>query len=116
MAKDLRCHFRPSGLTRDGAGLAEAAWRLRATRNSSRHRLGCGFKEEVTRMAAPRRVPMRLPVLAWILLVVFTGDALAQRSGETLVLRAGDNLQAAIDRALPGDTIELESGATYVGN
>ncbi len=29
---------------------------------------------------------------------------------------AGANLQDAIDRARPGDTLVLEAGATYVGN
>jgi hypothetical protein len=32
-----------------------------------------------------------------------------------LLVRAKDNLQAAIDRAKPGDTILLEAGATFVG-
>lgn len=34
----------------------------------------------------------------------------------TIVVRAGDDLQSAIDRALPGDTILLEAGATFTGN
>jgi hypothetical protein len=38
--------------------------------------------------------------------------------GESTVVRvpAGADLQAAIDRAKPGDTLALEPGATYVGN
>jgi hypothetical protein len=34
----------------------------------------------------------------------------------TINVRAGDNLQAAIDAALPGDTLLLEAGATFAGN
>ena len=33
-----------------------------------------------------------------------------------LTVRAGDDLQAAIDQAKPGDTILLEAGATFTGN
>lgn len=35
---------------------------------------------------------------------------------ETVPVRAGGDLQAALDRAGPGDTITLEAGATFVGN
>jgi hypothetical protein len=38
-----------------------------------------------------------------------------QRGVETLV-RAGDNLQAALDRARPGAIVRLEAGATFEGN
>jgi hypothetical protein len=37
-------------------------------------------------------------------------------SGPTVRVPSGGDLQAAIDRAAPGDTIELEQGATYVGH
>ena len=37
-------------------------------------------------------------------------------AGTTISVPAGGDLQAAIDRAVPGDTIELEAGATYVGH
>jgi len=37
-------------------------------------------------------------------------------SSATLIVRADDDLQAAIDRARPGDTLLLEPGATYTGN
>lgn len=37
-------------------------------------------------------------------------------SAASLVVPAGGDLQAAIDRARPGDVILLEPGATYVGN
>ena len=36
-------------------------------------------------------------------------------AGTTISVAAGGDLQAAIDRAVPGDTIELEAGATFVG-
>lgn len=37
-------------------------------------------------------------------------------SGATQTVRAGEDLQAAIDRAQPGDEIRLEAGATFTGN
>ena len=42
-----------------------------------------------------------------------TGSATA--STASVILKAGDNLQAALDRAQPGDTILLEAGATFRG-
>jgi hypothetical protein len=36
-------------------------------------------------------------------------------SGQTITVKAGGNFQAALDRAKPGDTILLESGATFKG-
>jgi hypothetical protein len=36
--------------------------------------------------------------------------------GATIQVRAGDDLQAALDRARPGDTLLLEPGATFTGN
>jgi hypothetical protein len=40
-----------------------------------------------------------------------SGDA--QRS---IIVKRGDNLQKAIDAARPGDTLQLEAGASFVGN
>jgi hypothetical protein len=37
-------------------------------------------------------------------------------SGATIFVRAGGNLQAALDRARPGDTIVLQAGANFVGS
>lgn len=37
-------------------------------------------------------------------------------TGTTHFVNAGDSLQNAIDAAVPGDIIELEAGATFVGN
>src|SRR4029077_7792500 len=34
----------------------------------------------------------------------------------SVLVPAGGNLQAAIDQALPGETIQLAAGATYVGH
>ena len=36
--------------------------------------------------------------------------------GATITVRAGGDLQAALDQARPGDVIVLEAGATYTGN
>lgn len=36
-------------------------------------------------------------------------------AGSAIVVKKGENLQAAIDSAQPGDTIELEAGASFTG-
>ncbi len=41
--------------------------------------------------------------------------ALPSMGGNVVSVRAGANLQAAIDAAQPGDTLELEAGATFDG-
>lgn len=40
----------------------------------------------------------------------------AASAAGTIVVRAGENFQAALDRAKPGETILLEAGATFRGN
>jgi hypothetical protein len=55
-----------------------------------------------------RRIPVAL-CLALVLLLPRTGLA------ATITVNAGGNLQAAIDAAKPGDTIELQAGATFNG-
>jgi hypothetical protein len=52
--------------------------------------------------------------LAAILAVAGPGARAATAS--TLAVRAGGDLQAALDAAQPGDTILLQAGATFVGN
>jgi Right handed beta helix region len=37
-------------------------------------------------------------------------------SGKTITVKAGGNVQSALDAAKPGDTILLQAGATFVGN
>jgi hypothetical protein len=49
---------------------------------------------------------------SFILLPLFAGGA----SAATISVAAGGDLQAALTNAQPGDTIELQPGATYVGN
>jgi hypothetical protein len=53
--------------------------------------------------------------------LVFFGAALVALAGpaprtDQVTVPAGTDLQAAIDRARPGDTLVLAAGATYVGN
>ena len=38
-----------------------------------------------------------------------------EHSGAIITVKAGGNFQAALDRAKPGDTIELQAGATFTG-
>ena len=40
----------------------------------------------------------------------------SSNTGRTIMVNAGGDLQAAINGALPGDTILLQAGATFVGN
>jgi hypothetical protein len=68
-------------------------------------------------------VKWMLLVLAAILLVaglvfVFAQQTRSRRvvvSGNTITVKAGGDVQAALDRAKPGDTILLEAGVTYRG-
>lgn len=47
---------------------------------------------------------------------VYIETTYQQPSGSTIRVRSGDDLQAAFDRAKPGDTVVLEAGATFTGN
>ena len=53
---------------------------------------------------------------AGALLVLAALHAVVAAGGETLRVRAGGDLQAAINAARPGDVILLEAGATFSGN
>jgi hypothetical protein len=48
--------------------------------------------------------------------VVLAAALAAGQTGTTIVVNAGGNLQAALNRAAPGDTILLQAGATFQGN
>ena len=51
------------------------------------------------------------------IVIAFTLLAVAPPAGaEVRLVRAGDNLQAAINSAQPGDELRLEAGATFTGN
>ncbi|HEX5473904.1 MAG TPA: right-handed parallel beta-helix repeat-containing protein [Vicinamibacterales bacterium] len=66
-----------------------------------------------------RRRPFQSAKRAVILLVALcagTVTAALQRAPAVIAVPAGGNLQDAIDRAQPGDTIALERGAEFVGN
>jgi hypothetical protein len=66
-------------------------------------------------MQTPTHRPSRVlgALIAALVLVARWG---APVSGATIVVRADDDLQAALDRARPGDTLLLEPGATFTGN
>ncbi|HEV2765206.1 MAG TPA: hypothetical protein VGV38_19645 [Pyrinomonadaceae bacterium] len=88
-------------------------------------------KEHTTNGAPRRRASGKLIAVALVAGLLIAGllFAFAQRrpsgsrprraDGSTaagqVILRAGDDLQAALDAARPGDTITLEAGATFVG-
>lgn len=50
------------------------------------------------------------------LVLVLCGVAPTDGHAETINVRSGENLQAAINAAQPGDVIVLEAGATFTGN
>jgi hypothetical protein len=58
--------------------------------------------------------PLRFPCMA--LLCALTFSTAQPASAATISVRSGGDLQAAINAAQPGDVIELEAGATFVGN
>jgi len=47
---------------------------------------------------------------------VWLDSAYPATGGDVIEVHAGDDLQAAIDRAIPGDTLVLEAGATFTGS
>lgn len=47
---------------------------------------------------------------------VYVDTRFVEPTGQVIRVAAGGDLQAAIDRARPGDAIELEAGATFRGN
>jgi hypothetical protein len=65
--------------------------------------------------------------IGWVVWLSFAAQAvnaagqgfpgtISVEAGKTVTLAAGANLQAALDSAVPGDTIELPAGATFTGN
>ena len=70
-------------------------------------------------IAIPERVPSGLPVItssdnpARDLVESSTApplEQIADHQPQTITVRAGESIQAAVDRALPGDTVEVEPG------
>lgn len=56
-------------------------------------------------------------LLGAAVLAPFLGSvSAADSAASTILVRAGGNLQAALNAAQPGDTILLEAGATFAGN
>lgn len=83
-------------------------------------KLGTSFRGRVS--------PARLLAVAAVLLPLLLLGAFAQRGAQqerarraagagekTVLVRAGDDLQKALDAARPGDTVVLEAGATFRG-
>jgi hypothetical protein len=65
----------------------------------------------VTRKSAHMKT---LTTIALVLSMLTVGTATTVPAA-TLTVSAGGNLQAALDAAQPGDVIELEPGAVFVG-
>ncbi|HYP02125.1 MAG TPA: hypothetical protein VER76_18180, partial [Pyrinomonadaceae bacterium] len=63
--------------------------------------LACVFAQQEPRTSAPQVRPRRVAPAS---------------SGNTTTIRAGGNLQQALDRAQPGDTLLLEAGASFTGS
>ena len=59
----------------------------------------------------------RLWVCSQLCLITALGvTSVGRVEAATVVVRVGDNLQAALDAAQPGDVLMLQAGATFVGN
>lgn len=65
---------------------------------------------KVTVQAVPLAAPASAPAAAP------PAPSAPVTTGSTISVHPGDNLQAAIDRAMPGDTLLLDAGATFTGN
>ncbi|MGH9311546.1 MAG: hypothetical protein ACRD1U_19365, partial [Vicinamibacterales bacterium] len=52
------------------------------------------------------------PICSVLVVVVFPSLS----GADTRLVRKGENLQAVLTAALPGDVIELEAGAEFAGN
>jgi hypothetical protein len=64
--------------------------------------------------ATVSRKTVRVAIAATVVLGV--AFAASQARGANVTVRAGDDLQAAINEARPGDVLRLEAGATFTGN
>ena len=53
---------------------------------------------------------------SWFFAAIFVSLSPALSSAETRYVRAGDDLQAALDLAQPGDELRLAAGVTFSGN
>ena len=62
------------------------------------------------------QLPLRIPRQFLAILLLLPLAPVAGGAAAPIHVAAGEDLQAAIDRARPGDEILLEPGATYVGN
>lgn len=91
------------------AGAATGSYQVVAA-----HASGLADTAAVTVTAAPPPPPPptgNLPELPR----VFVNSAYVPPTGNTITVNAGDNLQAAINAAQPGDEIVLQAGATFTG-
>jgi hypothetical protein len=61
--------------------------------------------ESQSGLSIPPRLPLDSVDVSW-----------PATTGSTIVVNAGDNLQAALDRAKRGDEVVLQAGATFTGN
>ncbi len=59
---------------------------------------------------------LRTRVVLFVSLAVVHLGSAAASSAATITVSAGGDLQAALNKAVPGDTILLQAGATFTGN
>jgi hypothetical protein len=59
---------------------------------------------------------MRFEVLRGSIAAAIVTLGAAGAAGQTIVVGPGDNLQAALNQAQPGQTVQLQAGATFDGN
>jgi hypothetical protein len=64
----------------------------------------------------PSRAAVAVLVISGLLVVLAGRPAPVPAASGAITVRAGDDLQAALDAARPGDTLLLQPGATFVGN
>src|SRR4051812_44475037 len=62
------------------------------------------------------RIYLTVASVALLLLCCDVSGVPLELAGNSIIVRKGGNVQDALDRAMPGDTILLEAGVTFKGS